>query len=217
LTRGKSSKEEAPGEKTPLKREHEKDEKEGKTSMYAIVGLGNPGKKYEVTRHNVGFLALDSIAKNHDIPITRIKHKGLVGEGWIGTTKVILLKPQTYMNKSGESVMEMLNFYKIPLENLIVVYDDIDLDPGRLRIRMKGSAGSHNGMRDIIRLIGSEDFPRIRIGIGRPEREKLSSFVLSKFREEEIKDVADAVERAAKAAESIVTEGLEKAMNRYNG
>lgn len=185
---------------------------------YVIVGLGNPGKKYATTRHNVGFLALDSLAMDSDIQITKIKHKALLGEGRIAGKKVVLVKPQTYMNKSGESVQELVNFYKIPLENLIVIYDDIDLDPGRLRIRKKGSGGSHNGMRNIIRLLGDDGFPRIRIGVGKPpEGQDLASFVLSQFHDDEKRDVADAVENAAKAAATMVTDGLDIAMNTYNG
>lgn len=184
---------------------------------YVIVGLGNPGKKYATTRHNVGFLALDTLAMETDIQITKIKHKALIGQGHIAGKKVVLVKPQTYMNKSGESVQELVNFYKIPMDNLVVIYDDIDLEPGRLRIRKKGSGGSHNGMRNIIRLLGDDGFPRIRIGVGRPERQDLASFVLSPFPEEEKKDVADTIEKASAAAKSIVSEGLDRAMNLYNG
>jgi len=202
-----------------LFRKIEKDQPEavegGET--YVIVGLGNPGKKYATTRHNVGFLALDTLAMESDIQITKIKHKALLGEGRIGGKKVVLAKPQTYMNKSGESVQELVNFYKIPLENLIVIYDDIDLDPGRLRIRKKGSGGSHNGMRNIIRLLGDDGFPRIRIGVGRPEQQDLASFVLSQFPDEVKRDVADMIEKSSMAAKAIVTEGLDVAMNLYNG
>jgi len=152
-----------------------------------------------------------------DIQITKIKHKALLGEGRIGGKKVVLAKPQTYMNKSGESVQELVNFYKIPLENLIVIYDDIDLDPGRLRIRKKGSGGSHNGMRNIIRLLGDDGFPRIRIGVGRPEHQDLASFVLSQFSDEEKRDVADMIEKSSMAAKTMVSESLDVAMNLYNG
>ena len=193
------------------------DSGEGGKETYVIVGLGNPGKKYATTRHNVGFMALDTIAMESDIQITKIKHKALIGEGHMGGKKVVLVKPQTYMNKSGESVQELMNFYKIPIENLVVIYDDIDLDPGRLRIRKKGSGGSHNGMRNILRLLGDDGFPRIRIGVGRPGQEDLASFVLSQFREEEKRDVADTIEKASMAAKAIVTEGVDIAMNLYNG
>ncbi len=200
--------------------EKEKPQRESGESgdeTYVIVGLGNPGKKYATTRHNVGFLALDTIAMASDIQITKIKHKALIGEGRIGGKKVVLAKPQTYMNKSGESVQELVSFYKIPIENLVVIFDDIDLDPGRLRIRKKGSGGSHNGMRSIIRLVGDDGFPRIRIGVGRPEQQDLASFVLSQFGDEEKRDVADTIEKASLAAKTIVSEGLDIAMNMYNG
>ncbi|WP_236660363.1 aminoacyl-tRNA hydrolase [Isachenkonia alkalipeptolytica] len=201
-----------------IEKEKEKPEAPAQGSeTYVIVGLGNPGKKYATTRHNVGFLALDTLAMESDIKITKIKYKALIGEGRIGGKKVVLVKPQTYMNKSGESVQELLNFYKIPLDNLVVIYDDIDLDPGRLRIRKKGSGGSHNGMRSIIRLLGDDGFPRIRIGVGRPERQDLASFVLSPFAEEEKRDVAETIEKASMAAKTIVSEGLDIAMNTYNG
>lgn len=198
------------------KKKEQPEAAENSSDTYVIAGLGNPGKKYATTRHNVGFLTLDSLAKESGIPITKIKHKALIGEGRIGGKKVVLVKPQTYMNKSGESVQELVSFYKIPLENLVVIYDDIDLDPGRLRIRKKGSGGSHNGMRNIIRLLGDDEFPRIRIGVGRPEQQDLASFVLSQFQEEEKRDVADTIEKASKAAKTIVSEGLDVAMNLYN-
>ena len=191
---------------------------ENSGDTYVIVGLGNPGKKYATTRHNVGFLALDTLAKESGIQIKKIKHKALMGEGRIDGKKVVLVKPQTYMNKSGESVQELVNFYKIPIENLVVIFDDIDLDPGKLRIRKKGSGGSHNGMRNIIRLLGDDQFPRIRIGVGRPpEHQDLASFVLSQFGDEEKRDVADTIEKASLAAKTIVSEGLDVAMNLYNG
>ena len=200
-----------------IEKDQPRDSGENSGETYVIVGLGNPGKKYATTRHNVGFLTLDTLAKETGISITKIKHKALIGEGRVGGKKVVLVKPQTYMNKSGESVQELVGFYKIPMENLVVIYDDIDLDPGRLRIRKKGSGGSHNGMRSIIRLLGDDGFPRIRIGVGRPDQQDLASFVLSQFHEDEKQDVADTIEKAAKAAVTIVSEDLERAMNTYNG
>ena len=134
--------------------------------MYVIVGLGNPGKKYENTRHNMGFLAVDVLAEKYDIKVNKIKFKSLVGEGRIAGEKVVLAKPQTYMNLSGEAVREIVDFYKIEPQQLIVIYDDIDIDTGAIRIRKKGSAGTHNGMRNILYQIRTEDFPRIRVGIG---------------------------------------------------
>ena len=134
--------------------------------MYIIAGLGNPGKKYENTRHNMGFLAVDLLAEKYDIRIDKIKFKALVGEGRIAGQKVLLVKPQTFMNLSGQSIVEIMNFYKEDVENLIVIYDDIDIPTGTIRIRKKGSAGTHNGMRNIVYLLGDDGFPRIRVGIG---------------------------------------------------
>ena len=150
--------------------------------MYIIVGLGNPGDKYEKTRHNVGFNVIDLLAKEYSIDVSKIKHKALIGEGRVGTEKVILVKPMTYMNLSGESVADICNYYNIDLENLIVIYDDIDLDVGKIRIRKKGSGGTHNGMRSIIKCLGSNEFPRVRVGISKPKNgQDLADFVLSRF------------------------------------
>jgi len=135
--------------------------------MYLIAGLGNPEKKYEATRHNIGFETVDLLCHKNGIALNKLKHKALFGEYNVGGQKVIVAKPQTYMNLSGESVVELMNWYKVPMENLIVCYDDIDLEFGRLRIRKNGSAGTHNGMRSIIYLLGRDDFPRVRGGIGR--------------------------------------------------
>jgi len=184
--------------------------------MYIIVGLGNPGRQYDGTRHNVGFHVIDLLAQRHNIKVNKLKHKALYGEGFWAGEKVILAKPQTFMNLSGESVRDMVEFYKIEPENLIVVYDDIDIDTGLLRIRMKGSAGSHNGMKSIIYQVQSQDFPRVRIGIGRPEFEDLSSYVLGKFTKDEIPLIKDAIENASDAIEMIVEKGIDLAMNRYN-
>ena len=135
--------------------------------MYLIVGLGNPGAKYQFTRHNTGFNAVEVLAQRLEIRLDKLKCKARIGEGRLGDERVVLAQPQTYMNLSGESVRELLNWYKCPLEHMIVIYDDIDLPPGRIRIRAKGSAGTHNGMRNIIYQLGRDDFPRVRIGIGR--------------------------------------------------
>lgn len=186
--------------------------------MYIIIGLGNPGKQYENTRHNAGFDAVDKMAEKFNIKIDKIKHKALIGEGRIGNEKIILAKPQTYMNLSGESVLSLLNFYKIDKENLIIVYDDIDLDIGRLRIRKKGSAGSHNGMRSIIKCIGTQEFPRIRIGVSKPEPGRdLANFVLSKIPKEKKEDMDFGIEKAVKTVEAIIEGGIDLAMNKYNG
>lgn len=186
--------------------------------MYIIVGLGNPGKQYEATRHNVGFIAVDEIAKRLNIKMDRLRFKAIVGEGRIGGEKIVLAKPQTFMNLSGQSVVELMNYYKVPHENLIVIYDDIDIEAGKLRIRHKGSAGSHNGMKNIIYLLGFDDFPRIRIGVSKPRpRQELASFVLSKFDKDEIPRMIESIETAAKAAIEAVESTVDIAMNRYNG
>ncbi len=186
--------------------------------MYIVVGLGNPGKQYEQTRHNVGFIAIDEIAKRLNIKVDRLKFKALVGEGKIGTQKIILVKPQTFMNLSGQSVVEIMKFYKVPRENLIVIYDDIDIEVGKIRIRHKGSSGSHNGMRNIIYLLGYDHFPRIRIRLSKPRPNRdLADFVLSKFEKSEIEPMIKSIETAATATIDAVNETLDIAMNRYNG
>jgi len=182
------------------------------------MGLGNPGKKYENTRHNVGFDVIDKLADRMSISIDKIKHKALIGEGRIDSEKVILVKPQTYMNLSGETAVSISQFYKIDLDNFIVVYDDIDLDIGKLRIRKKGSAGSHNGMKSIIKCLGSQEFPRVRVGVSRPEPGRdLADFVLSRVSKEKQADMDSAIDRAASTVEEIIKNGLDMAMNKYNG
>ena len=185
--------------------------------MFIIVGLGNPGKKYEWTRHNVGFETIDCIAEKFNINVNKLKYKALVGEGTIGTEKVILVKPQTYMTLSGETVMSICNYYQIPMDNLIVIYDDVDTDFAKLRIRRKGSAGTHNGMRSIISLIQKDDFPRVRIGIGRSTHMQLADFVLQRFSKDEMIEIKETIDRAAQAVVSIIDLGVDQAMNRYNG
>lgn len=184
--------------------------------MFLIVGLGNPGKEYENTRHNVGFKVLEKISEKLGVKMDKIKFKGLFGEGTYGGEKILLLKPMTFMNLSGQSVGEAMRFYKVPSENLIVVYDDMDLPVGRLRIRRKGSSGGHKGMESIISCISSEDFPRVRVGIGRPKGDVVDH-VLGNFDPEENQAVEFAIEAAADAALAIVKEGVQEAMNRYNG
>ncbi|NLZ53347.1 MAG: aminoacyl-tRNA hydrolase [Thermoanaerobacteraceae bacterium] len=186
--------------------------------MYLITGLGNPGKEYENTRHNVGFIALDLMADSLGIKINKVKFKGLLGEATYEGSKILLLKPHTYMNLSGESVKDAVNYYKIPPEKLIVIYDDMDLPIGRLRIRPEGSGGGHRGMDSIIYHLSSDKFPRVRIGIGRPEGEKdAAHHVLGKFYGEELEKIKITIETAAKAALLIVSDGVDQAMNRYNG
>lgn len=183
--------------------------------MYIIAGLGNPGKKYENTRHNIGFITLDYLADRHDIKINKIKHKALVGEGRIAGQKVLLVEPQTYMNLSGESLREVIDYYKVDIEDMIVIYDDIDLEAGAVRIRKKGGPGTHNGMRSIVQHLGT-DFPRIRMGIGKERRGDLADFVLGGFTKEDKEVLEPAVERAANAIEMYISDGIEKAMNKYN-
>lgn len=185
--------------------------------MYIIVGLGNPGDKYKYTKHNVGFITLDHLASKHNIAVSRIKHKAVLGEGMIHGEKVVLVKPQTYMNASGESVMDIMHWYKVERSSLIVIYDDVDLPVGKVRIRPAGSSGSHNGMKSIIYLLNADDFPRIRIGIGKqPDYMDLGDYVLSKFTDEEIPEIENAVKKASLAAEEIINSGINMAMNKYN-
>ncbi|HHY79307.1 MAG TPA: aminoacyl-tRNA hydrolase [Thermoanaerobacter sp.] len=184
--------------------------------MYVISGLGNPGREYEGTRHNVGFMVIDELAEKLGINVTKLKFKSLVGEGYFKGEKVILLKPQTFVNSSGEALYDAVNFYKIPLENVIVIYDDKDLDVGKIRIRKKGSSGGHNGMKSIIYLLNSEEFPRVRIGIGKPQKD-LVSHVLGKFEESEKKLIDEAVIKAVDAVIDIIENGIEHAMSKFNG
>ncbi len=186
-------------------------------NLFVVIGLGNPGNKYFNTRHNVGFDTIDFLAEKYGIKVSKVKHKALLGDGEIEGRKVILVKPQTYMNLSGESVSEVIDWYKVPLENVILIYDDVDLPAGKIRVRSKGSSGTHNGMRSILYHIQSEDFPRIRIGIGRPPVDwDLADYVLGKFSLEDRKIINESVKAAAEAVAAIVGSGIETAMNRYN-
>lgn len=186
--------------------------------MYIIVGLGNPGKKYEHTRHNVGFDTIDVLAERYHISVDAKKHKALYGKGTIEGRKVILAKPQTFMNLSGESVRELIDFYKVDeTEELIVIYDDISLDPGQLRLRAKGSAGGHNGIKNIIAHLGGQEFKRVKVGVGeKPKGYDLADYVLSRFPGEERREVDAALERAADAVVKIITDDMASAMNEYN-
>lgn len=184
--------------------------------MFLIVGLGNPGKEYEGTRHNIGFEAIDFLARKYNIDINRSKFKGVFGEGFIGGEKVILLKPATYMNLSGESIREVINFYKIDNNEIIIIYDDISIEVGKLRIREKGSAGGHNGIKSIIANIGGDVFPRIKIGVGQPKND-LVSHVLGRFSKEEEEDLKEVIEASNKAVEIIIRDGTKEAMNQMNG
>ncbi|MBR0515545.1 MAG: aminoacyl-tRNA hydrolase [Eubacterium sp.] len=185
--------------------------------MKIIAGLGNPTREYEGTRHNMGFSAIYQIADRYNIKMNIARHKALIGTGIIAGEKVMLVMPQTYMNLSGESIGEILRFYKLSPADLIILYDDIDLDVGKLRIRAKGSAGGHNGIKSIIAHIGTETFDRVRIGVGhKPEGWDLADHVLSRFSKEELPVVRDSVSRAADAIEVIISSGIEAAMNKFN-
>ncbi|WP_299033004.1 aminoacyl-tRNA hydrolase [uncultured Anaerococcus sp.] len=185
--------------------------------MYYIVGLGNPGLQYENTRHNVGFMTIDYLANKYDIDVRKSKFKSLYGQGEISGHKVMLIKPQTYMNNSGEAVRDLRNFYKFDIDKLIVIYDDIDIDFGTIRIRKKGSAGSHNGMKSIIYQIQDDKFPRIKIAIGKkPEKWDLANFVLSGFSKEEVNILEDEIRLASEGIEIILKEDIDKAMNKCN-
>jgi len=186
--------------------------------MYLIVGLGNPEKEYENTRHNMGFNVINKIAKECEVSISQSKFKGLYASHIINGEKVVLLKPQTYMNLSGDSIIEFKNFYKIPNENIIVIYDDIDLEPGKIRIRKKGSAGTHNGMESVIQKLQTEDFIRVRVGIGKPEHKgDLINYVINSISKEEKESLQIGVDKAAEAVLSILKEGIDIAMNKFNG
>jgi PTH1 family peptidyl-tRNA hydrolase len=193
------------------------DAKRRRIGMYVIVGLGNPGKKYAHTRHNVGFDVIDRLSAAYHINVDKLKFKSLIGEGTIGNEKVLLVKPQTFMNLSGEAVMQIVNYYKVPAEKLIVIYDDIDTDFGKLRIRKKGSAGTHNGMKNIIYLLQTDLFPRVRIGIGKPEHGDLKDYVLRRFGKSEETTLDEMLSRAVEATAVIVKEDPDLAMNRFNG
>ncbi|MBC8062464.1 MAG: aminoacyl-tRNA hydrolase [Clostridiaceae bacterium] len=184
--------------------------------MHLIVGLGNPGTQYKSTRHNVGFDILDLISEKYNITVNRIKFKGVYGEGIIGGEKVILLKPSTFMNLSGESVREAASFYKINVLNIIVLQDDISLEVGRMRIRSKGSAGGHNGLKSIILNLSSEEFVRFKIGVGQPKGE-LVSHVLGKFSKEERNLIDEVNNSTVEAIELVIKQGAAQAMNKFNG
>lgn len=186
---------------------------------WLLVCLGNPGDQYENTRHNVGFQVADAVAERHNVPIQRLKFRALTNTITVGKKKVLLMKPVTYMNLSGEAVHEAASFYKVPPERILVVSDEVALAPGKIRVRRSGSAGGHNGLKNIIAHLGTDQFPRIRVGVGQkphPDYD-MADWVLGKFQGEDKKAVEEAVKRAADAAECLIQEGVDKAMNRYNG
>lgn len=185
--------------------------------MYYIVGLGNPGIQYENTRHNAGFISIDYLARKYSIDVRKIKFKSLIGQGVISGHKVMLVKPQTYMNNSGEAIREIYKYFDFDHDKLIVIYDDIDIDFGSIRIRKKGSAGTHNGMKSIIYNLEFDDFPRIKVAVGKkPSYMDLANFVLSGFSKQEANILEKEVKLAAESIEMILEEGIEKAMSVYN-
>ena len=185
---------------------------------WLIVFLGNPGPRYEMTRHNAGFMAADAMAKEKNVNINKARFKALTATCDIGGESVLLMKPQTFMNLSGDAVAQAARFYKIPPEHVIVVSDEISLPIGKLRIRTKGSAGGHNGLKDIIAKLGTDAFPRIRIGVGAPPHPDydMADWVLSSFKNQDAEDMLAAAERAAQAAQCYITQGADRAMNRFN-
>lgn len=185
--------------------------------MKCIVGLGNPGKQYEQTRHNIGFMVIDELSSLFNIPLDQSKHKGLYGIGFYKGEKVLLLKPLTYMNLSGESIRAVIDYYQIPLENFVVIYDDLDLPVGKIRLRQKGSAGGHNGIKSTIAHLGTQEFNRIRIGINRPPKGmQVPDYVLGRFSKEDQVQVAEAVRNSANACEMWMDQPFLQVMNDYN-
>ena len=186
--------------------------------QWLIVGLGNPGEKYARTRHNLGFLALDLLAERQKLKINRIKYKALVAETEFGSARCLLMKPQTYMNLSGEAVREAAQFYKIPSDHVLVIYDDVSLPVGKLRVRPSGSAGGHNGIKNIIAHLGTDVFPRVKVGVGAPSHPDydMVDWVIGSFSAQEKKIVDEALDRALDAAECIISCGVTEAQNRFN-
>lgn len=185
--------------------------------MKLVAGLGNPGRDYAGTRHNIGFGVIARISDKYNIPLTGKEHKAVCGKGMIGGEKVILAQPQTFMNLSGESVRSLVDYYRLESEDIIIAYDDIDLEVGQLRIRSKGSAGGHNGIKNIISHLGTNEFPRVKVGVGgKPEGGDLVRHVLGRFSREDEKVIGEVLDVAVEAVETILSDGVEAAMNRYN-
>lgn len=184
--------------------------------MHLIIGLGNVGRRYSGTRHNVGFDTIDYLAYKNRIKLDKAKFNSVFADYRINEEKVLLVKPTTYMNRSGFAVVDLKNFYKIPIENIIVIYDDVDLEMGKLRIRPSGSAGTHNGMKSVIHQLGTDNFPRIRIGVGKDDRMDLAAYVLQKFPEDEREIIKEIIEKAGDAAEEIIKRDINRAMNNFN-
>lgn len=185
---------------------------------YLIVGLGNPGQQYERTRHNAGFMVMDALAQRLGADIKKLKYKALYADTVISGKRCIVMKPQTFMNNSGQSVQEAMAYFNIPTENVIIVYDDISLEPGKLRIRRKGSDGGHNGIKSIIYLTGEDTFPRIKMGVGKKPHPKfdLADWVLSRFNDEDKKSLDEAAQKACDSIELIVAGKIDEAMNKFN-
>lgn len=185
---------------------------------WLLVFLGNPGLRYEGTRHNAGFMAADALAKKLGVSVNRVRFRALTAQAVVGGQPVLLMKPQTYMNLSGEAVIQAVRFYKLPPDRVLVISDEVSLPVGKLRIRRKGSAGGHNGLKSIIQQLGTEDFPRIRLGVGAPPHPDydMADWVLSAFKNQDAADMADAAARAADAALCYIREGPDKAMNQFN-
>ena len=185
--------------------------------FFCIVGLGNPGRQYEETKHNVGFHVIDKLAKKYDIEVNKFKNKAFVGDGTIKGKRVLLVKPQTYMNLSGESVREIVNFYKIPQERFVVIFDDTSLPCGSVRIREKGSHGGHNGIRNIIDQMGTDEFNRIKVGIGeKPSGWDLEDYVLAKFNPDDLPMMEQGMDKAVQGVELMLSRGIKEAANRVN-
>ena len=185
--------------------------------MYLLVGLGNPGLQYAATRHNIGFEVVERFAYENNIKLNQNKHKAIIGTGIVKGKKVMLAQPQTYMNRSGESIRALMEFYKIELENLLVIYDDTSLDLGRIRIRKKGSAGGHNGIKNTILHLGTQEFPRVKVGVGeKPPGWNLADYVLARFNKDEMDSVIDLIKKSSDAVESFIDQGIEFVMNNYN-
>lgn len=186
--------------------------------MYIVAGLGNPGNEYNMTRHNIGFSTIDYIADQNNTTVKKLKFKSLYGEINVAGEKVLLIKPQTYMNLSGESLREFCSFYKVPAEKVIIICDDVSISTGKIRIRRKGSSGGHNGLKSIIYQLGSEEFIRIRIGVGSPENADydLADYVLGRFSKDEIPVLEESIIKASNAVFEIIKNGVDSAMNKFN-
>lgn len=185
--------------------------------MYLIIGLGNPEEEYANTRHNMGFHTINKIAKKYHIEVNRTKFNALYGDGIIEGKKIILIKPQTYMNLSGSAAREFVNFYKVTMEDIIIIHDDIDLDKGVVKIRKKGGPGTHNGMKSVVTELATQNFPRVRVGIGTPEHKKdIINYVIGQIPKEDANILDEATSKAAEAIVEIIKNGIDTAMNRYN-